>query len=347
MFSSLSRPQYHYYTTFRGDKRFLRTLVYGLFFLDFAQTLMCTQFAWHYAVDIWNEPQELNGIIPWTAGVIPIVGGFGGSLLHVRNRLDSNDQLVSMCVQFFYAWRIWTLGKNTIMKGLACLICFVSFAQGMSAVVAGFIGSPNTTQQTLLRLHPAFSLWLAGSFVADVLITMSMFWILHNAKTNSSFARSEALINRLISNTIQTGALTVVVATVDLALFVRLTDATYHFVPAYILGKLYTNSFMAMLNARTSTSAGSVASSSGGTSSGSYGMMNFRSNPNSKAQRHQSSAPTSPGGVLVTQGSRTFVDPRAVQSDQEPEKVVDFPPTPKDFDENEPYKRGDVELGRI
>uniref|UniRef100_A0A0W0G402 DUF6534 domain-containing protein n=1 Tax=Moniliophthora roreri TaxID=221103 RepID=A0A0W0G402_MONRR len=331
---------YHYYTTFRGDKRFLRTLVYGLFFLDFAQTLMCTQFAWHYAVDIWNEPQELNGIIPWTAGVIPIVGGFGGSLLHFIPAFSAK-----LPEPLFR--RIWTLGKNTIMKGLACLICFVSFAQGMSAVVAGFIGSPNTTQQTLLRLHPAFSLWLAGSFVADVLITMSMFWILHNAKTNSSFARSEALINRLISNTIQTGALTVVVATVDLALFVRLTDATYHFVPAYILGKLYTNSFMAMLNARTSTSVGSVASSSGGTSSGSYGMMNFRSNPNSKAQRHQSSAPTSPGGVLVTQGSRTFVDPRAVQSDQEPEKVVDFPPTPKDFDENEPYKRGDVELGRI
>ncbi|EEB91755.1 hypothetical protein MPER_09838 [Moniliophthora perniciosa FA553] len=78
---------YHYYTTFHNDKRFLRTLVYGLFFIDFAQTLMCTQFAWHYAVDIWNEPLELNGIIPWTAGVIPIVGGF-----------------VSMCVQFFYAW---------------------------------------------------------------------------------------------------------------------------------------------------------------------------------------------------------------------------------------------------
>ena len=89
----------HYYTTYLGDSWRLQALselslivsvygyllnhsirlVYTLFTLDFAQTLLCTQFAWHYAVDIWNQPAELNGIIPWTAGVIPIVGGFGES----------------------------------------------------------------------------------------------------------------------------------------------------------------------------------------------------------------------------------------------------------------------------
>ncbi|KAK7035346.1 hypothetical protein VNI00_011877 [Paramarasmius palmivorus] len=222
----------------------------------------------------------------------------------------------------------------------------VAFAQGMSAIVAGFIGSPNTTQQTLLRLHPAFSLWLAGSFVADVLITGSMFWILHTAKAKSSFARSDALINRLISNTVQTGALTVVVATVDLALFVRFTDATYHFVPAYILGKLYTNSFMATLNARKSTSPTGSSVVSSGPSTASYGMMDFRSNPNSRAQKHAST--TAPSGVIVSHSSHTFVDPRTVQSIHQPEKVVDFNSPPSDFDDNhdEQYKRGDIESGR-
>jgi hypothetical protein len=69
---------------------------------------MCTQFAWHYAVDIWNEPAELNGIIPWTAGVIPIVGGFGGFTPYGHNpdAFTNSDmhKIVSMAVQFFYAW---------------------------------------------------------------------------------------------------------------------------------------------------------------------------------------------------------------------------------------------------
>ncbi|EEB93699.1 hypothetical protein MPER_07609, partial [Moniliophthora perniciosa FA553] len=178
------------------------------------QTFICTQLAWHYAVDIWNSLQDLNGIIPWTAAVIPIVGGF-----------------VSVGVQFFYAWRIWSLGKNKTMKGLACLISLISLTQGISALVAGFMGAPHTTQDTLLRLHPAFYVLLTGSFVCDILITACMFWILYTAKSQTSFSQSHAIINRLISNTIQTGAVTVVISAVDLALFIRFTDSTYHFVP--------------------------------------------------------------------------------------------------------------------
>ncbi|KAK7020649.1 hypothetical protein VNI00_017687 [Paramarasmius palmivorus] len=146
--------------------------------------------------------------------------------------------------------RIWALGNNQFLKGLACVITFVAFAQGTSAIVAGFIGSPNTTQQTLLRLHPAFQhtaennnikIWSSGSFVADVLITGSMFWILHTAKANSSFAQSDVFINRLILNTVQTGALTVVAATVDLALFTKdgvVLTVTVNPYSAYIFGKL-------------------------------------------------------------------------------------------------------------
>ncbi|KAF9561010.1 hypothetical protein CPC08DRAFT_457920 [Agrocybe pediades] len=58
------------------------------------------------------------------------------------------------------------------------------------------------------------------------------------------------MVNKLISNSIQTGLITAACAGVDLALFVSFTSRNYHYVPAYILGKLYTNSLLATLNSR-------------------------------------------------------------------------------------------------
>ncbi|KAJ6624563.1 hypothetical protein B0H10DRAFT_1943162 [Mycena sp. CBHHK59/15] len=86
--------------------------------------------------------------------------------------------------------------------------------------------------------------WLAGAFVTDILITVQ------TAKASSHVSRTESMINRLILNTIQTGAATVLVAGADLAMFVKFTDTNYYFAFGYVLGKLYTNSFMVTLNLR-------------------------------------------------------------------------------------------------
>ncbi|KAJ6569353.1 hypothetical protein B0H19DRAFT_1373548 [Mycena capillaripes] len=59
-------------------------------------------------------------------------------------------------------------------------------------------------------------------------------------------------IHGLAIATKDTGTVTVIVAGLDLAMFVKLTDTNYYFALyyAYILGKLYSNSFMLSLNMR-------------------------------------------------------------------------------------------------
>src|SRR4051812_24446871 len=76
------------------------------------------------------------------------------------------------------------------------------------------------------------------SIIAD-LFSFNAYLQLYTAKSRTPWSRTDNLFNRLIINAIQTGSITVICAGVDLALFVAFTSNNYHYVPAYILAKLY------------------------------------------------------------------------------------------------------------
>ncbi|KAF7324430.1 hypothetical protein MSAN_02519100 [Mycena sanguinolenta] len=214
---------YTYNQLFPTDRPVLRILVYFVFLVDVVQTISLTIHGWYFAVTTWGRP-ALWEILPWTAAMIPIPCG-----------------LISMAVQIFYSWRIWILTSNQFFHGVAILIVVLSLMQGFAAIVPGVLLLYPPTQENLIRLHPGFSAWLAGSFAVDTLITATMTYIAKN------------LLTKIIHRTIQTGAASVIIAAVDLAMFVRFPDANYHVVPAYILGKVYTNSLLLNLNLRHPT----------------------------------------------------------------------------------------------
>ncbi|KAJ7092319.1 hypothetical protein B0H15DRAFT_833498 [Mycena belliarum] len=147
--------------------------------------------------------------------------------------------------------RIWALGNTKVTRLLAILIVLLGLAQSLAAIVGAIIIEENLTQERLLEMHPIFTFWLAGALVTDTLIAATMIWILRNAKSGLWISETDTLLNRLIMNTFRTGTVTVVAATVELALFLRFTDTNYHIAFVYILGKLYTTSFMVTLNMRT------------------------------------------------------------------------------------------------
>ncbi|KAF7342243.1 hypothetical protein MVEN_01812300 [Mycena venus] len=141
--------------------------------------------------------------------------------------------------------------ENTpIFRLLAIVIALIGLAQGLAAIIGSALEEQTGTQENLLKLHPVFTFWLAGAFITDILITGTMMRILQAAKSQSKIAQTRDLLNRLILNAVQTGCATAIVAAIDLALFVKFTDTNYHFAFNYILGKLYSNSFMMNLNMR-------------------------------------------------------------------------------------------------
>ncbi|KAJ6542522.1 hypothetical protein DFH09DRAFT_1089077 [Mycena vulgaris] len=200
-------------------------------------TAFGTHEAWWFSIHNWGNVTALQGGV-WTAVMSPILCG-----------------IISAMVQIFYAMRIWTLKTNAIPRLLAILIILLQ---------------ETLSQEQLLRLHPVFSFWLAGSFATDILVARSMIWIvrsnlspryqpvttptqLYTAKPTlpEYSSNTESTLNRLMLNTIQTGTVTVLCAGITLALFIKFIDRNYYFAFTYILGKLYSNSFMATLNFRT------------------------------------------------------------------------------------------------
>ncbi|KAJ7291648.1 hypothetical protein C8J57DRAFT_1705172 [Mycena rebaudengoi] len=224
---------YVYWRNFPKDRLGIKILVYAVFVVDLIQTAFGTHEAWWSAIKHWGNPAALQGA-PWTSVIaIPITCG-----------------LISAVVQIFYAMRIWILKTTVIPRLLAALIISIALTQSLAAIVGSSVLEANLTQANLIRLHPVFVLWLSGSFVADIIIAGSMIWILQTAKPRAWISPTESLLNRLIINSIQTGTVTVVCAGITLALFIHFTDKNYYYASAYILGKLYSNSFMATLNYR-------------------------------------------------------------------------------------------------
>ncbi|KAJ7020243.1 hypothetical protein C8F04DRAFT_1144793 [Mycena alexandri] len=228
---------YTYYQNFPTDRIGIRILVYGLFLVDIAQTVILTHHGWFFIINAWGQASMFD-IVPWSSTMIPILCGF-----------------VSATVQIFYAWRIWMLTTSRMVRSVAVLIVLVALTQGLAAIITGFVSLKTPTQENLIRLHPEFSIWLGGSFACDIMITACMTYVLAAAKARTFWASSETMVTRLINHVIQTGAATVICAAVDLALFIGVAHTNFHFVPAYILGKFYTNSLMLTLNLRRPTNA--------------------------------------------------------------------------------------------
>ncbi|KAG6814750.1 hypothetical protein H0H93_012374, partial [Arthromyces matolae] len=92
--------------------------------------------------------------------------------------------------------------------------------------------------------------WLVGSTACDIAIALTMTYVLHTAKTAHMFMRTQNLIDKLIFQVVQSGAITAGGAVVDMVLYLCYTDNYLHVGMVVLLGKLYSNVLLANLNGR-------------------------------------------------------------------------------------------------
>ncbi|KAK7464990.1 hypothetical protein VKT23_006199 [Stygiomarasmius scandens] len=228
LFGILLLQVYVYYLAFPRDRLVLKTLVYGCFILDAAQTIMNISDAFSIFGSGFGDMSNMQKM--HLAGLsVPIITG-----------------LISCAVQNFYAWQIYIISSS---KVLSLLISAVAFIQCTGAIVQGtfaFIVDDLATLQS--RTFIECTIWLAGSAFADVLIAVAMTYYL--VKSDKGLKRTHAVIRKLIRLTIETGSATATVAIIDCVLFLTVRKYPYHTVPARCLGKLYSNTLMAILNSR-------------------------------------------------------------------------------------------------
>jgi len=154
--------------------------------------------------------------------------------------------LISTPIQVFIAWRIKIISRSRLLASTICLLAFASLGGGLWLTrtivhVQRFARKP--------ELHWPALLWLLASGIADVTITLSL--AINLARRKTGFSGTDDVIDRIIRLTIQTGFITAVVAVLDIVCFLVLPHTTINFVWDFALSKLYTNSLMSTLNARS------------------------------------------------------------------------------------------------
>ncbi|KAF8152802.1 hypothetical protein K438DRAFT_1987814 [Mycena galopus ATCC 62051] len=249
-----------FYRRFSKERTGIKALVCWLLFLDLAQTAFTSHFAFEALASRWGDPAVFVQL-PWSSCSIPVLTG-----------------LISASVQIFFAWsvyffdksrtslssshwlvrRIYALEghKNRYIFGVCGLIVILALMQGLSAVVNGVREGISSQLADFLQLVIGVKIWLIGSAVCDVVIAGTMIFILTKYRKMTPWKKTDTIITKLIYHTVETGAVTAIIAILDMVLFLIYPQYLFHVVPSFILGKIYSNVVLATLNARTINSRG-------------------------------------------------------------------------------------------
>ncbi|KAG6831527.1 hypothetical protein H0H92_009796 [Tricholoma furcatifolium] len=148
--------------------------------------------------------------------------------------------MIGGLVQGFFAWRVKILTRNTFMALVILLCAALSFFMGLATAIA-VVKVPEFAE--FKKFTVVVIIWMVASAVADVTITFSLAGV--QRRHRSSFAKTDTRINR-----ISRCLITSVWALCDMFLFL-LEPTGMHLLFNFPLSKLYTNSLMSSLNARS------------------------------------------------------------------------------------------------
>ncbi|KAF7369884.1 hypothetical protein MSAN_00617800 [Mycena sanguinolenta] len=222
---------YFYHENCSGDSRTIKALVYGLALLDILQTVMVTADAFHWFVYGFGNMTRLDQTFlnSWDVPVL--------------------DAIISLVVQAFYCWRIHLVREALVIP---ILILAVSVTQCVAGIWTG-VRAHQLGHLSLIDTEVVpQTIWLVGAAVADVAIAVVLAWaLLYQRSCVIPSSRTHSLISRVIRLIVETNALTAGVAVIALILFWGVPQhSTLVVPPTAIIGKLYTNSFLALFNNR-------------------------------------------------------------------------------------------------
>ncbi|EGO01346.1 hypothetical protein SERLA73DRAFT_134704 [Serpula lacrymans var. lacrymans S7.3] len=219
---------YLYFTTYTKDRKWMKFYVFILFIAVTLKVIFNIIYLYDALIIHYDDPVYLQ------------------SATLMFNTDPAMTGIISTYVQCFFAWRV---GVITTKRWLGGLIVMLSFIGGLSAIASAVAAGYIPVFTSFQKFQAAVILWLGGSVLSDIFITVLLVWHLNRRKTG--FSTTDDIVNRIIRLTIQTGMITTIFAFIDLILFV--TDPTgLHLIFNFPLCVLYANSLMSTLNSRGS-----------------------------------------------------------------------------------------------
>ncbi|KAF9554444.1 hypothetical protein CPC08DRAFT_753671 [Agrocybe pediades] len=292
----VSIVQAWYYFTHQKDPWGLKSIVAAVMFFDTIHEILISHTVYTYVVTDWGNADELDKIV-WSG-------------------------LTAFLVQSFLTLRVWRLSKgNKLLTGIVCTLvlgelgCVIAYT-GMSIHFQ--------TYQQLAKLKYLSILVNALAAAGDVLIAASLCALLHFSRTG--FQRSDTMINKLIMFSVNTGVLTSLCAVASL-ISITVAGNTFLYIAFFFcIGRLYTNSLLATLNARKSIRGAGDAIHTLTTSGGDLSLAQFpKSGCNASRGR-----PTNISIKIDT--TKEFAMDSDQENDRDVEKAESSSSSPRIFD---------------
>ncbi|KAF8162618.1 hypothetical protein B0H34DRAFT_692074 [Crassisporium funariophilum] len=224
-----------YYLAFPKDSLRSKILVYGVYLLEVLQTVLTTQVGFHAFAEGFGNLGSLDEIgLTWLA--IPVISG-----------------IVAFLAETFYAYRIKILSGSNWVAGFIVLLAVIQLGGGIATAIeikrTVYFSKLLNTRSLITS-----GIWNGGSFLCDVTIAIFMTYYLSRGRKNSEIKQTKVLLTKIIRLTIETGTITAAIALINFSLALLPGHPPYWETVASVLGKVYSNSMMAVLNSRMSIS---------------------------------------------------------------------------------------------
>jgi hypothetical protein len=226
----------HYFRSYRSDPIWLRLSVALLCLLDTLHLCFSVHMMYFYLVTNFGNISAVNEIV-WSLKGLAAVQVF-----------------VIWLVQCLYLLRIWKLSKGIVTDAtfstalLASLIITLLFALGIGVMfMIELTGLKRGVSITSFRW--AIFLAFTATIAIDTYIAAILSYLLWKSQTG--IKRTDSTLFTLIQYIVGTGVLTSLASFVYMLLYVLRPNSLLYLALEFSMTRLYSNSFLAMMNARS------------------------------------------------------------------------------------------------
>ncbi|KAJ8094417.1 hypothetical protein PM082_010851 [Marasmius tenuissimus] len=220
---------FQYYTKYPRDPLITKILVGFLWFVQALNTAVVTALIYYYLVTSYNTPQNLaSATWAWSTFIVL-------------------ETITASCVQLFYAQRVLGLSRSYVITGIIVILSVgqLAFGLGTSGVTIRIKFFDKFIPWTWISLS-----WLSCSAACDIVITATqVFYLVRN---RSNVPQTRRMVAKLMLSIIATGALTTIVAILEVFTFAFLGFNFVHVFLSYPNGSVYVISLLANLHIRKS-----------------------------------------------------------------------------------------------
>ncbi|TFK86701.1 hypothetical protein K466DRAFT_600104 [Polyporus arcularius HHB13444] len=224
-----------YYQKYPRDRTFLKLLVGTVWFLETAHTAFCIQFIYGYLILGFSD--YFNFLhINWGIGITVLCSAS-----------------IALCVQGYYTWRVWIVsGKNTVWTALigTFALARVGFGIGSCILCYKYPSWPilRDSRSSLVTVSGG----LGSAALVDILVASTLTVYLRRRRSTGTWNKdSNNMINRILLYAVNTGAITCTASILCVILFAVQKNSLTFLGLVEIQAKLYSNSFLGSLNARS------------------------------------------------------------------------------------------------